>query len=259
MTMGRPISEEDLQAYVDDALDGARRSEVEEYLERHLDVAGRIDGYARQRDTLRQAFAPIAEEPLPPELALSQLMAVRRTRFHFPWRAAAAAILFLGLGGIGGWAIRAATPPQQNGIAALAQEATDSYNVYASDHARPVEINAAGEADLVKWVSNRLQHPVVVPNLTDAGYRFMGGRLVATSHGPAGMFLYDDDQGTRLAVLVRPMSVDQDADMSESAEGPVAGFTWADQGIGYSMVSAAPAATLHPLANEVRRQIGGKI
>jgi len=259
MSMGRPISEEDLQAYVDDALDGVRRSEVEEYLERHLDVADRIDGYARQRDALRQAFAPIAEEPLPPELVLSQLMAARRAPFRFPWRAAAAAVLFLGLGGLGGWAIRDARPVQPGGIAALAQEASDSYKVYASDHARPVEINAAGEADLVKWVSNRLQHPIVVPNLTSAGYRFMGGRLVATSHGPAGMFLYDDDRGTRLAVLVRPMTTEQDTTMSESADGPVAGFTWADQGIGYSMVSAVPAATLHPLADEVRRQIGGKI
>ena len=82
----------------------------------------------------------------------------------------------------------------------------------------------------------------------------MGGRLVATSHGPAAMFMYDDDRGDRLVVLTRPMQSDQSAPMAPHTGGNVAGFAWADGGMGYSLVGQAAAESLKPIANEVRRQ-----
>jgi anti-sigma factor RsiW len=84
----------------------------------------------------------------------------------------------------------------------------------------------------------------------------MGGRLVATPHGPAALFMYDDDRGTRLVLLMRPMAVDQDTPMSQHSRGAVTGFAWADKGIGYSLVGPTSNEILHPLADEVRRQIG---
>ncbi|TXH32821.1 MAG: anti-sigma factor [Rhodospirillaceae bacterium] len=260
MTTGRPIGEDDLQAYVDQALAPVRREEVKAYLDRHPDIAARIAGYEAQRDALRDALKPIAEEPVPQELSLARLIEAReRRRFRPGWRAVAAAVLFLALGGISGWSARSLTLPPDTGMVALGEEAAASYAVYAPDRKRPVEIAATDRDELVRWVSNRLQHPVSVPDLASAGYRFMGGRLVATQHGPAGLFLYDDDKGIRIAVLVRPMAVEREARMSELNYGRVAGFAWANNGIGYSLVSEAPAQMLHPLADEVRRQISGKI
>jgi len=254
MTTRRPISEEDLQAHVDQALDPVRRAEVDDYLARHPEVAVRVAAYARQRDQLRAALAPIAEEPVPPELGLAQLLDARRApRRWIPWQLAAAAAILLGLGGFGGWWLRGAPAPA-SGIAALAQEATDSYRVYAPDHARPVELRAIDQRELVTWVSDRLQQPVSVPDLTASGYRFMGGRVVATGHGPAGLLMYDDDRGTRLVVLIRPMAIERDTPMAEHTSGPVRGFSWAQRGVGYSVVATASAAALHPLADEVRRQ-----
>jgi hypothetical protein len=37
----------------------------------------------------------------------------------------------------------------------------------------------------------------------------------------------------------------------------VDGFTWADDGIGYSLVGPLPPATPHPLDDDVRRQEKG--
>jgi anti-sigma factor RsiW len=255
---GRPITEEDLHAYVDEALHPARRSEVRDYLDRHPGVERRVSLMAGQRAALRSALASFAEEPVPPELNLARLVEASRRRRHIPWRALAASILLLALGGTGGWLARGPYEPPA-GIAALAQEAAASYQVHASDHFRPVEIKAADSGELVRWVSERLQRPVVVPDLSKSGYRFMGGRLVATSHGPAALFLYDDDRGTRLGMLVRPMATEGNAPMSALAQGAVAGFAWANQGLGYSLVAEASADTLHLLANEVRRQSSGGI
>jgi len=250
----RPITEDDLHAYVDDMLDPERRAEVGSYLADHPDVAKRIAGFADQREMLRAALAPIAEEPLPPELNLSRMMESRTRRPPPAWWAIAA-MLLLSVGGLGGWVVRGSLEASPSGLAALAQEAAYSYNVYAPDRVRPVEVRASDAAQLVQWVSSRLNRPVRVPELASSGYRLMGGRLVATQHGPAAMFMYDDDHGSRVVVLTRPMSsTDQNAPMTAQSKGGATGLTWADNGIGYSLVGEAPAESLRSVANEVRRQ-----
>lgn len=61
----RPITEDDLHAYVDRVLEPERQADVTAYLQAHADVAKRVAGFADQRDLLRAALAPIADEPLP--------------------------------------------------------------------------------------------------------------------------------------------------------------------------------------------------
>jgi len=250
----RPITEDDLHGYVDQALSPERRTEVASYLDDHPDVGKRVAGFADQRRLLRAALAPIAEEPVPAALNLSRMIESRRRPGPARW--AAAAVLLLCIGGALGWDLRGSLQPAPGGLAALAQEAADSFDVYAPDHVRPVEMRAADSAELVDWVSSRLHRSVKVPDLSPSGYRLMGGRLIATSHGPAAMFMYDNDRGSRIVMLTRPMnSTDQNAPMTARSKGDVAGFTWADGGTGYSVVGQAPAEVLKPLADEVRKQL----
>lgn len=250
----RPITEDDLHGYVDHALAPERRAEVASYLDDHPDVAGRVAAFAAQREQLRGALASIADEPLPAELNLSHIIAGRKQRPLRAWWAIAA-LLLLSVGGLGGWTMRSLLQEGSSGLSALAQEAAYSYGVYAPDRVRPVEIRASDSAELTQWVSNRLKQPVKVPDLAVSGYRLMGGRLVATPHGPAAMFMYDDDHGDRLVVLTRPMSHgEQDTPMMPQSTGDVAGFAWADRGMGYTLVGQLPTDTLKPIANEIRKQ-----
>jgi anti-sigma factor RsiW len=165
-------------------------------------------------------------------------------------------VLALGLGGVGGWNLRGTSQAPHGGIAALAREAASSYQVYAADPTRPVEMPASDAAQLVSWISQRLGRPITLPDLAPAGYRFIGGRLIATEHGPAGLFLYDDAGRERIAVMVRPMAVERNTPMSAHEQGGVAGYAWSDQGLGYSVVAPASAPDIHPVADEVRRQAG---
>jgi anti-sigma factor RsiW len=250
----RPITEDDLHAYVDRVLEPERQAEVADYLGAHPEVARRVAAFSDQRSLLREALAPIAEEPLPAKLNLSRMIE-NRARRPSVIRWAMAAALLLSIGGLGGWAVRGALQGSPGGLGALAQEAAVSYRVYAPDRIRPVEVRASDATQLVQWVSDRLQRPVKVPDLSTSGYRLMGGRLVATDHGPAAMFMYDDDQGSRIVVLTRTMSTaDQNAPMTPQSHGDVRGFTWADDGVGYSLVGHAAPESLRPIANEVRRQ-----
>lgn len=252
----RPITEDDLNGYVDHVLSAERHAEVVAYLAAHPETASRIEAFGVERELLRAALAPVAEEPLPPELDLERLIAERR-RPAAPrrWAMAAAAVGLLAIGAAGGWTVRGFGPTPSEGLQALGREASASYAVFAPDRARPVEIRAEDRAQLAAWTSRRLGRPVAIPDLTEAGYRFMGGRVVATEHGPAALFMYDDDKGRRLVMLARPMKADADAPMTPHARDGVNGFSWSDDGLGYSLVGEATPATLHPLADEARRQI----
>lgn len=255
MTM-RPITEDDLHGFVDRRLEPQRLTEVRAYLADHPEIAARINGYGQQRDMLRAALAPIAEEPLPSTLNLTRMIEIQQRPRGLPWWAsAAAAVALVVAGGAGGWSLRSLSPRPAEGVASLAREAADSFAVYAPDHIHPVELRASERAELVAWASQRLGRPVAVPDLSGSGYRFMGGRLVATAHGPAVLYMYDDDHGTRLVMLARPMVTEQNAAMSPLAQGAVNGFAWADHGIGYSLVGPSPAEALHPIADEARHQI----
>jgi anti-sigma factor RsiW len=261
MTTGRPITEEDLHAYVDEVLDLARREDVEAYLQQHSDVALRVQGYVRQRAALRAMLSPIAEEPVPPELSFARLAeARRRPPYAASWRAVAAAILMFGLGSAGGWTMHGMSGTQQSGIAALAQEAAYNYAVYSPDNLHPVEFGAASQGEYIDWISHRLNTPITVPDLSRSGYRFMGGRLVATEYGPAGLLMYGNGHGLRFVMLIRQMERDKNTSkMSQSNEGAVTGFTWSRDGVGYSVAGATSVDVLHPIANEIRSQVDPEI
>ncbi|MEQ5778306.1 anti-sigma factor [Thalassospira sp. NFXS8] len=263
----RPITEDDLHAYVDLALDAVRRDEVERYLACHKDVAARVAGYQKDRDLLRNAFASVAEEPVPSRLSVDSMMvAQRHVSPSRVWQLAAVAMVMLVVGAAAGWSVRGQwglsdasvvmATNSASGIAALASEAADSYEVYAPDRFRPVEMRADDSADFVSWASQRLSHPVRVPDLAPAGYRFMGGRIIPTAQGPAAMLMYDDDKGGRMVMLTRPMKLDQNAPMTSSHRGALGGYSWADKGLGYSVVAPLGDGLLHPLADEIRRQLG---
>jgi anti-sigma factor RsiW len=250
--MTAPIGEDDLMAWVDRRLPVERRAIVDTYLGENPNVARRLGLQAEQRAALANMFAPVAAEPIPSAMRVSAITSRRRAGPQ-RWQGIAAALL-LAIGFGGGWGMRSSTLPPHAGIGALAQEATDNYRVYAVDAHRGAELGPQAQAQLVSWASARLGSRVAVPDLAAAGYRFAGGRLVATPHGPAVMFLYDGPSLTRLALMTRPMEIDKAARMTESADGDLGRVSWADRGIGFSIVATRPSAELQSVAETVRRQ-----
>jgi anti-sigma factor RsiW len=148
--------------------------------------------------------------------------------------------------------------PPTEGVVALAREASDSFATYASDKIRPVELRADNMVELVDWATERMGQKPVLPDLSKSGFRLMGGRVVSTPHGAGLMLMYDNDQGTRLVMLTRPMVVDQTRTMTPHSQGKVDGWAWASNGMGYSLVGSLPSEALHPLADDVRRQVQGE-
>ncbi|MBD3730916.1 MAG: anti-sigma factor [Sphingomonadales bacterium] len=252
----RPITEDDLQSYVDNALNPERRAEVDAFLAGNPALRERVDTDIAYKLALREALAPIASEPLPARLNLARLADERRKPRIAGWTSAAAAMALMLTGGAGGWSLRLASEEPRAGIGSLAQEAADSYAVFAPDLGRPVEIQAADEAQLVSWASRRLDRAVKVPNLSAAGYTFLGGRVVPTPHGPAALYMYDNGSGTRLVMLTRNMAIDKNAPMATDDNGQVTTVSWASQGLGYSLAGPLEPERLHTIADQARIQFG---
>ena len=248
---GRPITEEELHAYVDGQLEPDRREAVERYLRENPEEAARAADFRMQRDALRAAFAEGESEPLPQSLNFSRLVEARLSRRRGQWRIAAGLLLALGLGGAAGW-FAGSRPPA--GLHALAQEARINYAVYATDKRRPVELWAAQRDDLARWLSNRLNRPVSPPDLTASGYHLLGGRLAAAARGPAALFVYENESGRRLVLYVRPMRSPENTPITEVDIGDVDGCAWTDRGVGYTLVAAEPYARLLALSQAARRQ-----
>lgn len=249
-----PVTEADIQAYVDDRLPPESAAAVAAWLVKHPTEAERVASYRTQRDALRAALDPVMDEPLPPSLDL-RLRERRFGRPHLGGQALAASMAgLLILGGAGGWTLRGWSTPASTGTAALAREAMAGYAVYAHDTARPVELAADQRQALDGWLSARLARPIAAPDLRAVGLSLVGGRLLATDHGPAGFYLYRDAAGRRVALYLRPMEVDGTDRMTQRNEGGLPGWTWADNGLGFGLFGAAPGDFLHSTANMVRAQ-----
>jgi anti-sigma factor RsiW len=250
-----PIPEDDLHAYVDGQLPPDRRAEVARLLQDQPEVAAHVAAYAAQRESLRAAFASIAAEPVPARLALQNLIGARHAERRTVWRAAAAVLLAFVVGGAGGWALRGGIGTTPSDLTLLAQEAIANHVVYTADRRRPTELGAEQRDDLARWVSNRLGRPVVPPDMSSAGFHYMGGRLAATPQGPAGLFMYQNADGKRLTVFVLPMRDASDTPTRMVDVGAMDGCAWIDKGVGYTVVASVPLDELHTLAVEVRRQL----
>ena len=249
-----PVSEDQLHAYVDQQIAGSRCEVTERYLREHPDVAQRVASYQRQRALLREALSPLAAEPVPPRLRLDQIIGERLRRRQSPWRLAAMLVLGIGLGGVGGWYLRA--PPKAehatSAIALLRQEAMSTHAVYSADRRHPIEVGADEEAHLKQWLSNRLNKAIAPPDLSGFGYKLLGGRLLATDQGrPAALFMYEGPNRERLSVIMQPTAANLNAAMANIAKGTINGCGWIDNGLGYAVVAAAPQNELKRIADQI--------
>ncbi len=90
-----PVTDADLDAYVDDQLDVARRIEVESYLSARPDTAARVMADLRNRDELRLALAGTPGAPRPATADAARKLErglVRGRMFGYLQRAAAVAV-----------------------------------------------------------------------------------------------------------------------------------------------------------------------
>ena len=66
-----PVTEAELQAYVNRQFTPERQRDIQAYLARRPEEAQRVENYLTQKRELRALFNPVLEEPLPQRLRLA--------------------------------------------------------------------------------------------------------------------------------------------------------------------------------------------
>jgi anti-sigma factor RsiW len=248
-----PFSESDLQSYVDNRMDPARRQEVETYLSSHPAERLRLESYRKQNESLQALFNPVMTEPIP--LALHAVLRNKGFRFSkwIPYGAVAGWVL---MGSILGWMLHGSGLAPQDAMASLPRQAAMAYVVYSPEVLHPVEVGADQEDHLVKWLSRRLNTPIRIPRLGEAGYQLMGGRLLPGNDGAAAQFMYQDAKGQRLTLYVRSQVHDNhQTAFRYEREGNVGVFYWLDGSLGYALSGEMEKAQLLKVANVVYHQL----
>lgn len=278
-----PITENELQAYVDRQLPAERQPAVQAYLVRRPEEAQRLQSYQAQKQALQALFNPVLDEPVPQRLQqaarqpLPQPIPVNAAA-NAPWylQRLAAAVAIAVVSGATGWGLRGhlesptgtlaqRSLPQAITMASatgFAQRAAVAHAVYSPDVRRPVEVRADQEDQLVAWLSKRMGASMKPPHLQTLGYTLDGGRLLPGDKRPVAQFMYQDPAGAKLTLYVSqevPTSAsgrpNTDTAFRFAQDNGVNVFYWVNGPFGYAISAQADKAELARVSAEVYRQL----
>ncbi|WP_300156585.1 anti-sigma factor [Solidesulfovibrio sp.] len=245
----RAVTIEELHAYVDGQLPRERVPEVEARLLADPLAAAQVRDYQAINAALRAALDPgLPEAGDTPSPRPALLPARRRAWLRMAMAAAFAGLL---LGGAGGWLSRGYLRGDVPEMQALARHAAAAYQVFAPDVIHPVDM---AESDrLTAWLSNRMNMDFPVPELSQAGFRLVGGRLMVGDGRPAGMLMYENGQGRRIVLYVRnDLPAGDPTRMRHESTAAGATVYWRDAAAGFALAGGFPEPELRSIANLIR-------
>lgn len=261
-----PITEDDLNAYIDGGLDRRRRAEVEQWLSQYPDEAARIMAELGDADLLREG---LADEAFAAGTDAATRTLAGRLRQRLIWRGAAhvmqrALMILLPLAaGYGlSWL---PTGAQQSAEAAhivplFADEAAEAYRT-AMKGRGPDRAPTFTDTDVpARLASADGEHPLPIPAPPSARWRLLGAELTPWDHGDAvQVFWQHETKGT--AVLF----VSEDtANAGQPALPPTVGHTeegdvvyWRSGPFVYALLGTADIRALERVAHLIARPSPG--
>jgi anti-sigma factor (TIGR02949 family) len=189
-----------LHPYVDGELGVDETLDADEHAARCPRCAALVESERRFRRLLRRQ----PREAAPPELRAQIVAGIRRAarratiRRWAPLPVAAAAVLLL----------FALLPASRNGDVLVAQ-LVDTHIAFAQID-DPAEFRSTDRAEVARWLRQRAELPVPVPDYSGAGIRLVGARLAEVRERPAAYVLYQKGY-VLLSVFVAPGSADEAA------------------------------------------------
>ena len=226
------ISDEELHAYVDGALDAARTQQVRQALAQNPALAERVALFQADKAMFKDIFAPLADRPLPPEWE-----ARIRRKPQASWRKAyliAAALLVVAVSPLA-WRYVAPSPTADVVEAALEARETFSQGGIAIEDGRTA---ARYDAALRLAVASNVR----VPDLSRMGYTLRGLHL----YGKAAEILYRGPQDQLFTLYVRRS--DGTARFDQFERRGLRVCIWQDDQISTVMAGNISAAAMQRLA-----------
>jgi anti-sigma factor RsiW len=245
-----PVTEDELHAYVDNELPAERRGDVEAWLAAHPDDAARVQSWRTMAEALHTRYDSVVDEAVPKRLEIERL--VREPRKWVYGAIAATLAAFVVGGGVGWMARGAAAAPSafQN----FTLEALEAHRLYVVEVRHPVEVPGSERAHLQAWLTKRCGWIVRAPELTAAGLKLIGGRLLPGPTGPASFMMYESASGERFTIYTAKSEAEA-TQMRFSSQGKESALFWADRGVAYGVSGVGDRGRLTQIAQSVYDQM----
>ena len=224
-----PVSEEELHAYFDDELPRERRPDVEEYLLQRPQERRRFEAYASDGADLARIFSHVGSAG--PK---------RRAIHTVPWRQAAAVVLLVSAGAIGGWLGRGTL--DDGDMTRLGYRAAAAHIMLNDAASRPLSV--ASLEELSRHLSAALGTKIELHDTASTGYTLVSGRLLPAATGQAAQLAFRGPDGQLITFYLegRPGATET-AFRHIPADG-VTTVAWEDDNLACAISGAFPVATL---------------
>jgi anti-sigma factor RsiW len=228
-----PVTEDELHAYVDNP-----------------DDAARVQSWRTMAEALHTRYDSVVDEAVPKRLEIERL--VREPRKWVYGAIAATLAAFVVGGGVGWMARGAAAAPSafQN----FTLEALEAHRLYVVEVRHPVEVPGSERAHLQAWLTKRCGWIVRAPELTAAGLKLIGGRLLPGPTGPASFMMYESASGERFTIYTAKSEAEA-TQMRFSSQGKESALFWSDRGVAYVVSGVGDRGRLTQIAQSVYDQM----
>lgn len=256
----KPVTDEELHAYVDGLLPEDRKEAVATWLAANPDAAAMVTAWHAQAEAIRARYGAVAEEPVPARLQLDHILAgdglvARRGSRSLQFMAAAAVLLAFVGGAAAGWSARGTSDQAPSGFDQMTAQALDAYRLYVVEVRHPVEVPGAEAAHLRQWLSKRVGYELSIPDLSSLGLKLVGGRLLPGPTGSAAAFyMYESAAGERYTIYCARATQGETALHFKTGE-KYSAVTWVDDNIGYVVSGPSDRDKLELVAKNIYDQV----
>jgi anti-sigma factor RsiW len=248
MTEARNSEDWSLHAYADGEIAGQEARALDERLANDTEARAKVEAWRRQKSWLKEAFDPVLEEAVPPQIKAALR---HRQGFTLSPYAMAAALALLIIGAAAGWfANLQMNAPRAVQFADLAIEA---HEIYTRENRHAVEVAANDSEHLTNWLSKRVGQKLVIPNLTARGYAFLGGRLLAAGDQPAAQLMYEDANKRRITIFLTANQGGTETKFVIEEKHGITACYWLDGPLGFVIAGETSRDDIMGLANMVYR------
>ena len=252
-----------LSAYLDGELDAADALAIEALLQSDPAAQAELDALMAADAMAQDQFAALLNDPVP--LALAQrikassvgIPAARPAPSRIGGAIAAGLALFI-FGGAGGYLLKDQLAPSGTEVARAGwlSDIADYHAIYASQQRHLVEVGADEADHIEKWLGATVGVAFSIPDLSQFGLTFEGGRLLVAAGKPVAQLMYRLQDGTVIALCLQ--SSPDGAPAPEFQQRTIKGFdfvSWKSDGAAYVVIGPGGQPDLSGIAALAAREV----
>lgn len=239
-----------LSAYLDGELDADVARKIEALVASNPDVEAELMALTQTDALVKDAFDGILADPVPLTLAREITGPAKSSRWPMGAMAASVAALVVGIG-IGTYGGLAPVPSAPGWLDHVA----DYHRVYAAETHHLVEVGA-DEADHIQtWIGNRTGVNFNIPDLTEFGLTFEGGRLLVANGKPVAQLMYRDAAGTVFALCFQSSGQGATDGFTDGSRDGIGMQVWRTDTAAFVLVGPDGSPLLPSIAQDAAQQV----